>query len=78
MASIVTHYITVLEKKSTCQAAHDDDEYDEEEDVEDIELILIEAVCDSIVELVKAFGPLFDPYFSALVQSVSKYQVKNK
>jgi hypothetical protein len=75
MPHIVTQLINILEKKCTCQTAHEEQEPEEEEDVEDMELILIEAVCDSIVDLVKTLGPLSDAYFAALVQSVSKYQV---
>eukprot|EP00029_Vermamoeba_vermiformis_P008700 TRINITY_DN4146_c0_g1_i1.p1 TRINITY_DN4146_c0_g1~~TRINITY_DN4146_c0_g1_i1.p1 ORF type:complete len:813 (+),score=278.89 TRINITY_DN4146_c0_g1_i1:130-2568(+) len=71
MAKIAPALLNILNGTSSCQNI-DDEDYDDVESVKAEDLLLFEACCDCIVNLAKAYGPLFVNFFP-LLQSISTY-----
>jgi hypothetical protein len=74
MTKIAPALMNILAGTASCQNV-DDEDYDDVESVKAEDLILFEACCDCIVNLAKAYGPLFVNFFP-LLQNISTYLVR--
>ena len=71
----MTTLVNILEGKSACQAKNEQEEEDDGEE-EELELNLIEAGCDTVIQLYKVCGALADPFFQIFAASLLKFQVR--
>lgn len=63
----------ILRKEAACQAS------EHEEDVEDdVEIQLIESVCDGLIDILKTLGPLGHAYFEGICEALFVYQKKSE
>ena len=67
LAAVIALVVKVFQKTTTCQSIREDEEAvtdDVEDDEED--QFLIDAACDCVIEMVKVFGVLMEPYLQVL------------
>jgi hypothetical protein len=78
LEDIAQNLLEVFEKKSICQQAYDDGDYDEEEDDLESESLLISSAGDLVAALCETVGPNFSNYFKVYLPLIAKYYKPTK
>ncbi|KAK4518253.1 uncharacterized protein ATC70_001605 [Mucor velutinosus] len=78
LEDISENLLEIFQKKSICQQAFDDGDYDEEDDDLESESLLITSAGDLVAVLCETVGPNYANYFAVYMPLISKYYKPTK
>lgn len=78
LEGIAHNLLEIFQKKSICQQAFDDGDYDEEDDDLESESLLITSAGDLVAALCETVGPDFVKYFEVYMPLICKYYKATK
>ncbi|CEP13770.1 hypothetical protein [Parasitella parasitica] len=78
LEDISGNLLEIFQKKSVCQQAFDDGDYEEEDDELESESLLITSAGDLVAALCETVGPNFVNYFAVYMPLISKYYKPTK
>ncbi|RCH94783.1 hypothetical protein CU098_000953 [Rhizopus stolonifer] len=78
LEDIAQNLLEIFQKKSVCQMAFDDGDYEEEEDEIESESLLITSAGDLVAALCEVVGPSFHKYFEVYLPLIIKYYKPTK